>query len=141
MAETIHLGEASSLALDAENDVIYWRGSPDSQTGRGIHRLDLTDGSDVILFNVSDRFNASIALDPVSDHLYWSDLGGIWRSDLDGNDIQLIIPDAGNVASIVVAPVPEPSTLTLALIALALAWLAGDGRMRRCSTHSGGHSI
>ena len=141
MAEPIQFGHVSSLALDAENEVIYWRGSLDAQTALGIHRLDLTDGSDTILFDVVDRFNASIALDPVSDHLFWSDQGGIWRSDLDGNDVQLIIPDVDNVASIVVAPVPEPSTLVLALMAFVLAWLAGDGRMRRCSTHSGGHSI
>ena len=131
MAEPIHLGDASSLALDAENEVIYWRGSPDSPTELGIHRLDLPDGSDVILFDVVDRFNASLALDPVSEHLYWSDRGGIWRSDLDGNDIQLIIPDAGNVASIVVSPVPEPSTMTLALVAIALVWLAGGRCLSR----------
>jgi hypothetical protein len=130
MAEPFKLGSASSLALDEENGHIYWRGAPSSTTELGIHRLDLTDGSDAILFDVVDRFNASIALDPVSDHLYWSDQGGIWRSDLDGNDIQLIIPDAGNVASIAVAPVPEPSTLVLTLMAFVLAFgRRGRGRI------------
>jgi hypothetical protein len=133
MAEPIKLGNANSMALDAENDVVYWRGTlpfPDDAE-RGIHRLDLADGSDTILFDGIERSGIGLALDLVSDHLYWSDQGGIWRSDLDGNDIQLIIPDAGNVASIVVAPVPEPGTLVLALMAIGLGWLAGSRLLRR----------
>lgn len=119
------------MALDAENDIVFWRGTLPSQEVFGIHRLDLTDGSNVILVEGLERFNASIALDPVSEQLYWSNAGGIWRSDLDGNGVQLIVPDAGNVASIVVAPVPEPSTLTLALAAFVLAFgRCGRGRIR-----------
>lgn len=132
MAEPTKLGQARGLALDAESDVVYWRGSlpfPDHAEA-GIHRLDLVDGSDEVLVGF-ERSGIGLALDPVSDHLYWSDQGGIWRSDLDGNDIQLVIPDAGNVASIVVAPVPEPGGLALALVAFALAWLAGGGRLSR----------
>ena len=129
MAETIHLGEASSLALDADRGQVYWTGSVASQAGRKIHRLDLADGGDAVL--VDGAFGTGLELDLVSDHLYWSGLDGIWRSDLDGNDIQLIIPDAGNVASIVVVPVPEPSTLVLALMAIILACgRQGRGRIR-----------
>ena len=131
MAEPFRLGQATSLALDAEHGQVYWTGSLASQTVRGIHRLDRQTGSDVLLIDESALFVASLALDPVSEHLYWANLGGIWRSDLDGNNAQLIIPDAGNVASIVVAPVPEPGTLMLAVVAFALAWLAGGCRLSR----------
>ena len=127
MAEPIVLGQASSLALDAEQGQVFWAGW--SQAGQGIHRLDLATAIDVIL--VDRPVGIGLALDSVSKHLYWPDLGGIWRSDLEGNDIQLIIPDAGNVASIVIAPVPEPGTLTLALVAIVLAWLAGGCRLSR----------
>jgi hypothetical protein len=133
VVEPIILGHANGLALDAENDYIYWRGSlsfPD-HTEVGIHRINLTDGSDVVLVDGLDPMGTGIALDPVFEHLYWTNLGGMWRSDLEGNDVQLIIPDAGDFASIVVVRVPEPSTLTLALVAIALAWVAGDRRTSR----------
>ena len=127
------LGQAAGLALDADNNYIYWRGSLPfpAPTEQAIHRLNLTDGSDVVLVDGLERFGLGIALDPVSELLFWADDGGIWRSDLDGNDVQLVVPDAGNVASIVVAPVPEPSTLMLALVALVLAWLTGGRRLVR----------
>lgn len=131
MAEPIQLGEASSLALDADRGQVFWTGSLPSQSERGIHRLDLATGSDVVL--IDRPVGLGLELDAVSKHLYWPDGDGIWRSDLDGNDIQLIISDAGNVASMVVAPVPEPSTLTLALVAFLLAC----GRRDRGRTRSG----
>ena len=137
MAESITLGGALGVVLDAENNHVYWRGSRPfpASTEQAIHRLNLIDGSDVVLVDGLERFGLGLALDPISEQLYWSDFDGIWRSDLDGNDIQLIIPDAGNVASIAVAPVPEPSALVLALMAIILACgRQGRGRIRQVRT-------
>jgi hypothetical protein len=70
------------LALDLANGAVYWT-VPEAFR---VRRAPL-DGGDPVEVAVTGDFLSyalGVAVDPAADHLYWSVMGQIWRSDLDG---------------------------------------------------------
>ena len=81
-----------SLALDAGSGFLYLGGED------GITRIDLSGGS--AGKSVYEDGVWDVAFDPVGNKLYWTD-GGIWRSDPDGSEVELLLrpePAAGTIA-------------------------------------------
>jgi hypothetical protein len=93
----------------------------------GNRRSNLDGSNHEVLFDtpVMPTYLA-FAVDPVSSTMYMGEYeGSIYRMNLDGSNLQLIITGTSPVGKmLVVEPVPEPSTLAMLLAALPLAYLA-----------------
>jgi len=87
---------ANYLVTDIGGGHIYW--SELAGSGSNIKRANL-DGSDVTLVVNQNSAIRGLALDLENNKLYWVDLrndGKIYRADLDGENIELIVDGEGN---------------------------------------------
>jgi low density lipoprotein receptor-related protein 5/6 len=80
-------GEANGMALDADNDRLYW-----SLWGEGILRGD-ADGCELLIPVISAPYG--IALDLLAGKLYWTGIqpDELVRADLDGSSIEVLVSD------------------------------------------------
>lgn len=84
-------GILGAIELDELNGRIYWSmlsAEDETSAMNGFWRSNL-DGSDAQRLN--SHFPNSIKADPVGGHLYWTDLVGLYRSDMDGDNIETLL--------------------------------------------------
>ena len=91
----------SSLSFDAVADGAA--GYLFYSTGE-LRRVDLNAANRVILFDPTDSFTSSVAVDPIARKIYWSQTGGlctlgqtpddtgVYRSNYDGSNREAVIP-------------------------------------------------
>lgn len=87
---------ANYLVTDIEGGHIYW--SETAGSGTDIKRANL-DGTEVTVLLNQNAAIMGLALDLENNKLYWVDLrndGKIYRSDLNGENIELIVDGEGN---------------------------------------------
>ncbi len=96
--ETIFEGTVShGKAIDAEAGDLYW-------TAGSIYKSDL-DGSnrvEVLANTFGQGHLDGLALDVQSNKMYfttWED-GGIWRSNMDGTDVEYLLDDKTNAIAV-----------------------------------------
>lgn len=88
--------DANSLVTDRVGEHIYW--SETAGSGSEIKRSNF-EGTDIAVVVDQNSAIRGLALDPENDMLYWVDLrndGKIYRGDLNGEDIELIVDGEGN---------------------------------------------
>ncbi|CAN5199883.1 hypothetical protein BH23BAC3_BH23BAC3_28560 [soil metagenome] len=95
-SEFILDANANSLATDIVGGHIYW--SETAGSGSEIKRANL-NGTDITVVVDQNSAIRGLALDLENDRLYWVDLrndGKIYRADLNGDNIDLIVDGEGN---------------------------------------------
>jgi hypothetical protein len=89
--EDVPVVQFTGLAVDPVGGHVYFSGTAEPEPG--IWRTDLTDGSDIEEVVVTTDFPKGIALDTVHGKIYWVQEGiGIRRADLDGSNVEDLIP-------------------------------------------------
>ncbi len=89
------IGELYDIAIDPEEDKMYWIRDSDCGGGSQVHRANL-DGSKVENLSGGGIIH-HLALDLEARKLYWSDAGGrlqsrgIYRANLDGSEAEALI--------------------------------------------------
>lgn len=77
----------AGIALDHEADMVYWA-EPSDET---IQRVNLDgSGAETLVSGVPTPTN--LALDTTRDRLYWTSTRRIFRANLDGGDVEVLIP-------------------------------------------------
>lgn len=111
------------IVLDTGAGHMYWTTIINDGLGGRIRRANV-DGTGVVDILTGLSQPTAIALDPISDKLYWSELGTstIWWSNMDGTGAQLVASGAGMQLPLyisVIPAVPEPATLgVMAIVAV-----------------------
>ena len=134
--EQLAVGTAStipySLALDVVRGKMYWMSSGSMGLDSKIQCANL-DGSEIEVLVDPSGFGYGIAVDPLSQHIYWTSLvfGGVIRANLDGTGVETLITDlsfqgAGLALDLRAAPVPTTSewgivAMTVLLVGMATA--------------------
>ena len=91
------------IAVDEKNQKIYWA---DSDT-RKIQRSNL-DGTAIEDLDTEGLRNPlKVAVDPIAGKIYWTDIGTIFRSDLDGKNVEETVVGLDFPSAIVVDSVAE----------------------------------
>ncbi len=94
------IGDPNGLAIDYENNHIYW------DTGNGLRRGNLDDDDlgqyeDFVTGQAKDP--EGISIDPVNRTIYWNNYdGGVWMKNLDGTGEKEIVPGGQGGGSIIV---------------------------------------
>lgn len=100
---------ALELALDLPAGKMYFLVNPEGNPGvKGIYRAGL-DGSNVEVVIGGMDYPVGLALDLQQGKMYWSEgmLGKIRRANLDGTALEDVVPNAGNVQTIVLVEGPR----------------------------------
>jgi DNA-binding beta-propeller fold protein YncE len=88
------------VALDTLNGKIYWL---KNQLVKGMATANM-DGLGVVDDIITSGVMTSpdgLAIDPAAGKLYWTDIGGVWWSDLDGNNrVKIVALPASSVRGI-----------------------------------------
>jgi sugar lactone lactonase YvrE len=90
------------------------------------------DGSDITVVHGGQKHPDGIAVDPERGHLYWTNMGNpvandgsIFRSDLDGENVTVIVPPGGTFT---------PKQIQIELKSQKLYWCDREGmRVMRCN--------
>lgn len=112
--------DAVSVAVHPRHNLLYW------STGDTIARLDMSTGQ-IDNLRTWDRWvAATVTLDPENDFMYWTEWptvleGRINRSDLDGNETELLVEQIG-----------RPVCLTLDLKGGKMYW-GGNTNFKRAN--------
>lgn len=91
------------IAVDSNGRKIYWA---DSDT-RKIQRSNLDGTAIEDLVTEGLRNPLKVAVDPIAGKIYWTDIGTIFRSDLDGKNVEETVVGLDFPSAIVVDSVAE----------------------------------
>ena len=88
------LGEPRGLAVDFENEFLYW-----ADNGTNLIQRSNLDGSNIVtLVDTGLNFPADIELDVAAGKMYWADAltKKIQRANLDGSNVEDLVTGLGN---------------------------------------------
>ncbi len=92
----------SDIALDLAQGKLYWS----DYLAQKIQRSNLNGiGQETIFFGVESQLPFGLAIDPVEQKIYWSNIGGVSPADyalqkanLDGSDVEVLVNFSGGYA-------------------------------------------
>ncbi len=110
-------GNLFGLAFDPLADHVYLLDEDDSR----IYRVSL-EGEIIDFLQPTLQHPRGLALRPEANQMYWIDNNGIFRSDLNGENVTPIVnTDQDGIYPLSIAVIPEPATRLLTLASLLIA--------------------
>ena len=98
----IGLEHPSAIALDEDRAKIYWTESDNYPWGTSQFFRSNLDGSHIENVSISTRTSSNIALDEDRAKIYWTSVDSVFRSNLDGTNVEgfLALPYAWSFGAI-----------------------------------------
>lgn len=113
-----NFGRLESVFLDPLENRLYLNDEDDSR----IFVMPLPDGTLTQFVPENLRHPRDMTIDVAARQLYWIQEGGIFRSQLDGSDVEPVVSGLTNALGffpVAIAVIPEPASVLLALAGLA----------------------
>jgi hypothetical protein len=140
-AGTTELADSYPLcvAVDEVDEKLYWIDGRDGEYGSGTEILWANhDGTNPRVFLTGvNAYAGSLAVDVHRRQLYWGDVNGLTRINLDGSGQEVVVPEAGVIFGVAIRPVPEPSSIVFLLSSALVFLLPHPCKSRRACAHHG----